>query len=110
MRPVRGRQAALTNSPDMCAGGSQPDGDGSGDDRDAREESAAEESAPDSSSVESTESSEHGPRPVSAEEREKKERLERALRRYRATLRNEAESDASGFSAEHYRSQKPPHW
>lgn len=109
-RPVRGRQAALTNSPDMSAGGSQPDGDGAGDDRDAPEESAAEEAAPEASSAESTESSEGVPKAGSAEERAKKERLERALRRYRATLRNEAESDASGFSAEHYRSQKPPHW
>ncbi|WP_339392237.1 hypothetical protein [Brevibacterium metallidurans] len=44
------------------------------------------------------------------DEREKKARLERALRAYRATLRNEAESGTTGFSAEHYRSQKPPHW
>lgn len=41
---------------------------------------------------------------------QKKERLEAALRKYRATLRNEAETDTGGFSADYYRSQKPPHW
>ncbi|GAA1560450.1 hypothetical protein SAMN04489751_2660 [Brevibacterium sandarakinum] len=41
---------------------------------------------------------------------QKKERLEAALRRYRATLRNEAETGNDGFSADYYRSQKPPHW
>ena len=49
-------------------------------------------------------------RPTSDEDAVRKERLERALRKYRATLRNEAESGNEGFSAEHYRSQKPPHW
>lgn len=37
-------------------------------------------------------------------------RLDAALRRYRATLRNEAETGNEGFSAEYYKSQKPPHW
>lgn len=41
---------------------------------------------------------------------QKKARLEAALRRYRATLRNEAETDSGGFSADYYKSQKPPHW
>lgn len=41
---------------------------------------------------------------------QKKARLEAALRRYRATLRNEAEPGNEGFSADYYRSQKPPHW
>ncbi|WP_231442769.1 hypothetical protein [Brevibacterium zhoupengii] len=41
---------------------------------------------------------------------QKKARLEAALRKYRATLRNEAEADAGGFSVDYYRSQKPPHW
>ncbi|MCI4010311.1 hypothetical protein [Brevibacterium sp. ZH18] len=40
----------------------------------------------------------------------KKERLEKAMRKYRATLRNEAETTEGGFSADYYRSQKPPHW
>lgn len=51
-----------------------------------------------------------GDRPTTDEDAVRKERLERALRKYRATLRNEAESGTEGFSAEHYRSQKPPHW
>lgn len=37
-------------------------------------------------------------------------RLEAAKRRYRATLRNEAETEGGGFSEDYYRSQKPPHW
>ncbi|GAA1864383.1 hypothetical protein [Brevibacterium marinum] len=37
-------------------------------------------------------------------------RLDAALRRYRATLRNEAETGNEGFSADYYKSQKPPHW
>ena len=37
-------------------------------------------------------------------------RLDALMRRYRATLRNEAEPGHEGFSADHYRSQKPPHW
>ncbi|GAA1514324.1 hypothetical protein [Brevibacterium permense] len=37
-------------------------------------------------------------------------RIEAAKRRYRATLRNEADSGGGGFSDEYYRSQKPPHW
>lgn len=41
---------------------------------------------------------------------EKKARLEAALRKYRATLRNEAETGNEGFSADYYTSQKPPHW
>lgn len=41
---------------------------------------------------------------------QKKARLEAVLRRYRATLRNEAETGNEGFSADYYRSQKPPHW
>lgn len=51
---------------------------------------------------------------VPAEEHEtdqqKKARLDAALRKYRATLRNEAETGSGGFSADYYRSQKPPHW
>lgn len=41
---------------------------------------------------------------------QKKARLDAALRKYRATLRNEAETGNGGFSADYYRSQKPPHW
>lgn len=41
---------------------------------------------------------------------QKKARLEAALRKYRATLRNEAETGNDGFSADYYKSQKPPHW
>lgn len=41
---------------------------------------------------------------------QKEARLEAVLRKYRATLRNEAETEAGGFSADYYRSQKPPHW
>jgi hypothetical protein len=41
---------------------------------------------------------------------ERRARLEAAKRRYRATLRNEAESGGGGFSEDYYRSQKPPHW
>lgn len=37
-------------------------------------------------------------------------RIEAAKRRYRATLRNEADSGGGGFSEDYYRSQKPPHW
>mgnify|MGYP006940135790 CR=1 FL=1 len=37
-------------------------------------------------------------------------RVEAAKRRYRATLRNEADSGGGGFSEDYYRSQKPPHW
>lgn len=43
-------------------------------------------------------------------EHQKRVRLEAAVRKYRATLRNEAEADNGGFSADYYRSQKPPHW
>lgn len=41
---------------------------------------------------------------------QKKARLDAALRSYRATLRNEAETGNEGFSADYYKSQKPPHW
>ncbi|MDN6133884.1 MAG: hypothetical protein L0J03_07225 [Brevibacterium sp.] len=41
---------------------------------------------------------------------QRKARLEAALRKYRATLRNEAETADEGFSAGYYKSQKPPHW
>ncbi|WP_166973612.1 hypothetical protein [Brevibacterium atlanticum] len=41
---------------------------------------------------------------------ERRARLEAAKRRYRATLRNEADSGGGGFSEDYYRSQKPPHW
>ena len=100
----------------MSARGSESHSDGPG------EPDAAESSAHDSprtgpsptdsptTSAATNEPSETRRRATAADDREKQERLERALRRYRATLRNEAESDASGFSAEHYRSQKPPHW
>ncbi|WP_166822115.1 hypothetical protein [Brevibacterium limosum] len=37
-------------------------------------------------------------------------RIEAAKRRYRATLRNEADTGGGGFSEDYYRSQKPPHW
>ncbi|KZE23427.1 hypothetical protein ACMZ29_04060 [Brevibacterium casei] len=77
------------------------------------ESPAAESLSPTDSpttSAATNEPSETRRRATAADDREKQERLERALRRYRATLRNEAESDASGFSPEHYRSQKPPHW
>lgn len=37
-------------------------------------------------------------------------RIEAAKRRYRATLRNEADSGGGGFTEDYYRSQKPPHW
>lgn len=40
----------------------------------------------------------------------RKTRIEAAKRRYRATLRNEADSGDGGFSEDYYRSQKPPHW
>lgn len=43
-------------------------------------------------------------------DQQKKARLDAALRKYRATLRNEAETDNGGFSADYYRAQKPPHW
>ena len=45
-----------------------------------------------------------------ADEAERKARIEAAKRRYRATLRNEADSGGGGFSKDYYRSQKPPHW
>ncbi|MGO2863111.1 MAG: hypothetical protein ACTIC1_18275 [Brevibacterium sp.] len=52
--------------------------------------------------------------PASGEDSEetasRQARLEAAKRRYRATLRNEAESAGGGFSEDYYRSQKPPHW
>lgn len=41
---------------------------------------------------------------------QRKARLEAALRKYRATLRNEAETGNEGFSADYYKSQRPPHW
>lgn len=44
------------------------------------------------------------------DERARRDRVERAVRRYRATLRNETETGHSGYSDDHYRSQKPPHW
>lgn len=40
----------------------------------------------------------------------KKARLEAVLRKYRATLRNEAEAGNEGFSLDYYQEQKPPHW
>ncbi|MGO0603902.1 MAG: hypothetical protein ACTIIH_05100 [Brevibacterium sp.] len=40
----------------------------------------------------------------------RKARIEAAKRRYRATLRNEADTSGGGFSEDFYRSQKPPHW
>lgn len=40
----------------------------------------------------------------------RRSRIEAAKRRYRATLRNEADSGGGGFSEDYYRSQKPPHW
>ncbi|SDS17244.1 hypothetical protein SAMN04489752_1137 [Brevibacterium siliguriense] len=40
----------------------------------------------------------------------RKARIEAAKRRYRATLRNEADTGGGGFSEDYYRSQKPPHW
>lgn len=40
----------------------------------------------------------------------KKARLEAVLRKYRATLRNEAEAGNDGFSLDYYKEQKPPHW
>ena len=40
----------------------------------------------------------------------RKARIEAAKRRYRATLRNEADTGGGGFSEDFYRSQKPPHW
>ncbi|WP_167199015.1 hypothetical protein [Brevibacterium pigmentatum] len=43
-------------------------------------------------------------------EEARKARIEAAKRRYRATLRNEAEIGGGGFSEDYYRSQKPPHW
>ena len=43
-------------------------------------------------------------------EESRKARIEAAKRRYRATLRNEAETGGGGFSEDYYRSQKPPHW
>lgn len=48
--------------------------------------------------------------PDAAADAERRARLEAAKRRYRATLRNEAESGGGGFSEDYYRSQKPPHW
>lgn len=43
-------------------------------------------------------------------QQQRQARLDAALRRYRATLRNEAETGNEGFSADYYKSQKPPHW
>lgn len=40
----------------------------------------------------------------------RKARIAAAKRRYRATLRNEADTGGGGFSEDYYRSQKPPHW
>ncbi|UVI35430.1 hypothetical protein [Brevibacterium spongiae] len=49
--------------------------------------------------------------PVDAEaEAERAARVEAAKRRYRATLRNEADTGEGGFSKDYYRAQKPPHW
>ncbi len=48
--------------------------------------------------------------PEGAEDGARKTRLERILREYRSTLRNESDSGHDGFSADDYRSQKPPHW
>lgn len=53
---------------------------------------------------------EHAPAEEHETEQQKKARLDAALRKYRATLRNEAETGNGGFSADYYRSQKPPHW
>jgi hypothetical protein len=50
------------------------------------------------------------PHEDTADEAKRKARIEAAKRRYRATLRNEADSGGGGFSKEYYRSQKPPHW
>ncbi|WP_309132299.1 hypothetical protein [Brevibacterium sp.] len=47
---------------------------------------------------------------IDDEAAQKKAHLEKILRDYRATLRNESYSGHSGFSADDYRSQKPPHW
>lgn len=55
-------------------------------------------------------SAEHAPDEEYETEPQKRARLEAAVRKYRATLRNEAEADNGGFSADYYRSQKPPHW
>lgn len=52
----------------------------------------------------------HAPDEEHETEQQKKARLEAAVRKYRATLRNEAESGNEGFSADYYRSHKPPHW
>ena len=52
----------------------------------------------------------HAPDEEHETEHQKKARLEAAVRKYRATLRNEAETGNEGFSADYYRSQKPPHW
>lgn len=41
---------------------------------------------------------------------DKQARIEQAKRRYRATVRNEADTGGGGFSEDYYRSQKPPHW
>lgn len=61
-----------------------------------------------------TEAADHATENVPDEEpeteRQKKARLEAAVQKYRATLRNEAETGNEGFSADYYRSQKPPHW
>ena len=55
-------------------------------------------------------SAEHASDEEHETEPQKRARLEAAVRKYRATLRNEAEADNGGFSADYYRSQKPPHW
>lgn len=47
---------------------------------------------------------------AAASEQAKRARIEAAVKKYRATLRNEAETQTQGFSADHYRAQKPPHW
>lgn len=52
----------------------------------------------------------HAPAEEHETDQQKKARLDAALRKYRATLRNEAETGNGGFSADYYRSQKPPHW
>lgn len=55
-------------------------------------------------------SAEHAPAEEHETDQQKKARLEAAVQKYRATLRNEAETGNGGFSADYYRSQKPPHW
>jgi hypothetical protein len=83
------------------AGGDQPSGAGPNDASESESVSASAASNADS-----------GPTDDSTDEAEakRKARLEAAKRRYRATLRNEADSGGGGFSEDYYRSQKPPHW